>query len=204
MKFEDFLRRYFLKATAFLLLIFIADILILGFGVMKLEKKADNLAQKADTGRKDLQKLTAKVDEKESEVKKLSEGRLVIDTLTKRIFQKRSERFIGFQKEIQRVVEAAGMSIEKYDYKYDTVPKDIEKENWRNGYVEVSMNLSLQGSYPQIKNFLALVEDSGHFITIKGIALSQTNQGAALLDLKIAITTYFVYDAEEDMIEGNK
>jgi Tfp pilus assembly protein PilO len=203
-RYEEFLRKYFLKATALLLLIFFADIFILSFGVMKLEKKADNLVKKADSGKKDIQNLTAKVDEKEAEVKKLSEGRLVIETLTKQIFQKRSERFIAFQKEIQRLVESAGMPIDKYDYKYDVVPKDLEKDNWKNGYVEVSMNFSLQGSYPQVKKLLSLIEDSGHFITINGLAISQTNQGGALLDLKIAITTFFVFDPEEDMIEGGK
>lgn len=204
MKYEEFLRKYFLRASAVLLLVLIADVCILVFGVMKLEKKAADLSKKADNGRQEISKLEQKVTEKETEVRKMGEGKLVMQTLKRQIFQKRSERFISFQKEVEKLVREAGMEIDKFDYKYDVVPKDLEKEGWKNGYVEVSLSLPVQGSYPQIKKLISLLEDSGHFMTVEGLAISQTNQGGVLLDLKIAIRTYFVYDPDEDMGEGNK
>lgn len=204
MKYEEFLRKYFIKASAVLLLVLIIDICILVFGVMKLEKKASDLSRKADTGSQEIAKLERKVTEKEAEVRKMGEGKQVMQTLKHKIFQKRSERFIAFQKEVEKLVRDAGMGIDKFDYKYEVVPKDLEKEGWKNGYVEVSLSLPVQGSYPQIKKLISLLEDSGHFMTIEGIAISQTNQGGVLLDLKIAVTTYFVYDPDEDMGEGDK
>jgi len=204
MKYEDFLRKYFLKASAVLLLVLVVDLLILLFGVMKLEKKAAGLSQKAEEGAQEIARLEQKVGEREAEVSKISDGKLVMETLGERIFQKRSERFVAFQKEIQKLVGDAGMTIEKFGYKYNTVPKDLEKDPWKNGYLEVSMAIPVQGSYPQIKKLISLLEGSGHFMTIEGISISKTNQGGALLDLKIALTTYFVFDAEEDMREGNK
>lgn len=199
MKYEEFLRRYFIKASAVLLLVLIADVSILVFGVMKLEKKAAGLSAKAEKEKQELSKLEEKVVSKEGQVGRISDGKLVMKTIQEQIFQKRSDRFIAYQKEIQKLVQESGMTIDKFDYKYDSVPKDIQKEGWKNGYIEVGMSLNLEGSYPQIKKLVSLLEESGHFITIEGIALSQTNQGAALLDFKAAITTYFVYDPEEDM-----
>jgi len=203
-KYEEFLRKYFLKASAVLLLVLIADISILVFGVMKLEKKAAGLSDKAEKEKQELSKLEEKVVSKEGQVGRISDGKLVMKTIQEQIFQKRSDRFIAFQKEIQELVRESGMTIDKFDYKYDAVPKDIQKDGWKNGYIEVGMNLNLEGSYPQIKKLVSLLEESGHFITIEGIALSQTNQGAALLDFKAAITTYFVYDPEEDMSGAEK
>ena len=199
MKYEEFLRKHFIKASAVLLLVLIADISILVFGVMKLEKKAAALSEKAEKEKQEISKLEGKVDSKEGQVGRISEAKAVMRTIQEQIFQKRSDRFIAFQKEVQKLVQESGMTIDKFDYKYDAVPKDIKKEGWKNGYIEVGMNLNLEGSYPQIKKLVSLMEESGHFITIEGIALSQTNQGAALLDFKAAITTYFVYDPEEDM-----
>lgn len=199
MKYEEFLRKYFLRAAAVLLIVLVADVSILIFGVMKLEKKADALSAKAEKGKQELSALEEKVSGKEGQVGKISEGKAVMRTIQEQIFQKRSERFIAFQKDIQKMVQESGMTIDKFDYKYKAVPKDILKEGWKNGYIEVGMSLNLEGTYPQIKKLLSLLERSGHFITIEGILLSQTNQGGALLDFKAAITTYFVYDPEEDM-----
>ncbi len=57
MKYEEFLRKYFLKASAVLLLVLIADISILVLGVMKLEKKAAGLSDKAEKEKQELSKL---------------------------------------------------------------------------------------------------------------------------------------------------
>ncbi len=204
MKIELFLRKYFLNAFVILLLLIIVDILILSFGVLKLDTKAKQLESQVKKGEETITSLEKKVEDKENEVKSFKESKAVIETIKENIFEKRVDRFINFQKEVEKLVLSAQMNIEKYDYKYDIIPKDIEKEGWKDGFVQVSMVLPLQGSYPQIKNFVSSVEDSGHFFTINGIDISQSTQGSSLLDFKIGISTFFVYDPKEDKIEDKK
>jgi Tfp pilus assembly protein PilO len=204
MKIESFLRKYFLNAFVVLLLLIIIDFLILSFGVLKLDAKAKQLESQVKKGEETLSLLQKKVEDKENEVNSFKESKAVIETIKDNIFEKRVDRFINFQKEVEKLVLGAQMNIEKYDYKYDIIPKDIEKEGWKDGFVQVSMVLPLQGSYPQIKNFVSSVENSGHFFTINGIDISQSTQGSALLNFKIGISTFFVYDPKEDKIEDKK
>ena len=204
MMIESFLRKYFLNAFVVLLLLIIVDFLILSFGVLKLDAKAKQLESQVKKGEETLSLLQKKVEEKENEVNSFKESKAVIETIKDNIFEKRVDRFINFQKEVEKLVLGAQMNIEKYDYKYDIIPKDMEKEGWKDGFVQVSMVLPLQGSYPQIKNFVSSVENSGHFFTINGIDISQSTQGSALLNFKIGISTFFVYDPKEDKIEDKK
>jgi Tfp pilus assembly protein PilO len=204
MKIESFLRKYFLNAFIVLLLLIIIDFLILSFGVLKLDAKAKQLESQVKKGEETLSLLQKKVEDKENEVNSFKESKAVIETIKDNIFEKRVDRFINFQKEVEKLVLGAQMNIEKYDYKYDIIPKDMEKEGWKDGFVQVSMVLPLQGSYPQIKNFVSSVENSGHFFTINGIDISQSTQGSALLNFKIGISTFFVYDPKEDKIEDKK
>ena len=204
MKIESFLRKYFLNAFVVLLLLIIVDFLILSFGVLKLDAKAKQLESQVKKGEETLSLLQKKVEDKENEVNSFKESKAVIETIKDNIFEKRVDRFINFQKEVEKLVLGAQMNIEKYDYKYDIIPKDMEKEGWKDGFVQVSMVLPLQGSYPQIKNFVSSVENSGHFFTINGIDISQSTQGSALLNFKIGISTFFVYDPKEDKIEDKK
>lgn len=204
MKIESFLRKYFVKVFFVLFLLLIVDILIFSFWSLKLEDRVKQLESKVKKGDEEISSLEKKVFEKEDEVKSFKETKDVIETLKNNIFQKRSERFIPFQKEVERIVNEVGIALEKYDYKYTLYPKDIEKEGWKDGFVEVYMTLPLQGTYPQIKKVISLLEKSGHFITIKGISISQTTQGTTLLDFKVGIATYFTYDPKEDIIEENK
>ena len=201
---ESFLRKYFLNAFVVLLLLIIVDFLILSFGVLKLDAKAKQLESQVKKGEETLSLLQKKVEDKENEVNSFKESKAVIETIKDNIFEKRVDRFINFQKEVEKLVLGAQMNIEKYDYKYDIIPKDMEKEGWKDGFVQVSMVLPLQGSYPQIKNFVSSVENSGHFFTINGIDISQSTQGSALLNFKIGISTFFVYDPKEDKIEDKK
>lgn len=204
MKYEFFLRKYFFKVVALGLILLIADILILNFGVLKLDKRAQNLKALVAKGEEEIKKLESKAVEKEKEVKIFNDSKNAIETLKNNIFLKRADRFIEFQQEISKLTSEAGMSIEKYGYKYTLVPKDMEKEKWKDGFVEVAMVLPLQGTYPQIKKLISLLERSGHFITIEGIDISQTTQGVSLMDFKVGIKTYFVYDPDEDIIEDQK
>mgnify|MGYP005842560095 CR=1 FL=1 len=204
MKYEFFLRNNFLKILSILFIVFIADILILTFGVLKLEKRALLLKTSVSKGIEEIKKLEEKVTKKEKELKNFKESKESMETLKNKIFLKRSERFVHFQKEIEKITKEAGMAIEKFGYKYTLVPKDTSKESWKDAYVEVYLTLPLQGTYPQIKKLLTLLEKSGHFITIEAIDISQTTQGASLMDFKVGIKTYFVYDPNEDIIEDKK
>ncbi|GEM_PF-1664599 len=204
MKYEFFLRKYFFKVVALGLILLIADILILNFGVLKLDKRAQNLKALVAKGEEEIKKLESKAVEKEKEVKIFNDSKNAIETLKNNIFLKRADRFIEFQQEISKLTIEAGMASEKYGYKYTLVPKDMEKEKWKDGFVEVAMVLPLQGTYPQIKKLISLLEQSGHFITIEGIDISQTTQGVSLMDFKVGIKTYFVYDPDEDIIEDQK
>lgn len=204
MRYEYFLRNNFLKILFILFIVFIVDILILTFGVLKLEKRAQLLKTSVSKGIEEIKKLEEKVNEKEKEVTNFKESKEAIENLKNKIFLKRSERFVPFQKEIEKITQEAGMGVEKYGYKYTLVPKDIEKELWKDAFVEVYMSLPLQGTYPQIKKLLSLLENSGHFITIEAIDISQTTQGTSLMDFKVGIKTYFVYDPNEDIIEDKK
>ena len=204
MRYENFLRNHFFKILALCVVLLTADIFILTFGVLKLEKRAQSLKISVEKGEEEIKKLETKAEEKENDLKTFKDSKEAIETLKNNIFLKRSQRFVAFQKEIERITQEAGMAIEKYGYKYTLVPKDTEKEEWKDSFVEVYMTLPLQGTYPQIKKLLSLLEESGHFITVEGIDISQTTQGAALMDFKLGIKTYFVYDPEEDIIEEKK
>lgn len=204
MRYENFLRNHFFKILALCVVLLLADIFILTFGVLKLDKRAQTLKIFVEKGEEEIRKLEAKAEEKERDLKTFQDSKEVIEALKEKIFLKRSDRFVAFQKEIEKITQDSGMATEKYSYKYTLVPKDIEKKSWKDAFVEVYMTLPLQGTYPQIKKLISLLEESGHFITIEGIDISQTTQGVTLMDFKIGIKTYFVFDPNEDIIEEKK
>lgn len=201
MKREEFLRKYFLVLLLIFSTILLLNIFIWTLGGIKLKENTVKVRQRVEKEDKEIQRLKRILEVKEKEVENFKKSLEVIETLKNNIFETRSKRFMKFQEEIKKIVEEANMSLNKFTYSYSVVPKERDKENFKDAFVEVSMVLPLEGTYSQIKKVISLLENSGHFITIEGIDISQTTQGSSLLSFKVAIKTYFVYEEEEDIIE---
>jgi Tfp pilus assembly protein PilO len=55
----------------------------------------------------------------------------------------------------------------------------------------MTMVVPLEGGYANLRKFLQAVESSSKFLVIEQVALAQGHEGGAILQLNIALATYF-------------
>lgn len=80
----------------------------------------------------------------------------------------------------------------------------IERRNGSSDYEEESdlvrlrVTMLLTGEWPDIRAFIAAVEEASEFIVIQEVVLRQTEEKAAALGLALTVSTYYQPDAEPD------
>lgn len=128
-----------------------------------------------------LESTTRKQDEVRAQLAAL---RGSLDELRREQLSGMKERLIPFLKEVLRLGQEAGLQVESISYSY--------KLDDKTGLVYFSASYGVKGSYEQIRRCIFLLESSGQFIVLEGLAL-QADQSASTLEVSVRLTmgTYF-------------
>jgi Tfp pilus assembly protein PilO len=80
----------------------------------------------------------------------------------------------------------------------------IERRNGSSDYEEESdlmrlrVTMLLTGEWPDIRAFIAAVEEASEFVVIQEVVLRSSEEKAAALGLALTVSTYYQHDAEPD------
>ena len=194
---DRLIKRGFAKAVAAALAVLLLNILVYFFGIARLGAVTASQQSEIEANNRKIAEMQAQRDSAAEKASVYKQGSKVLETLGKDYFKTRAERFAELQKDLQKLLEANGLSNESLTYTYGQEPKDSQKTAWRHGYVTVQIPLAVSGSYPQVKKFISDLQASPHFYIINDIGLSASTQGAVLLNARIAVTTLFLADNGE-------
>ncbi len=193
---DSLIRKGFAKAAAAALALLALNVLLYLFGIARLGAVTESQKQAIETNGQKINELQGRREATAGMVSVYREGSKALDALGTGYFKTRAERFALLQKEIQKLLEANGLSNDSVSYTYGQEPKENEKAAWRHRYVTVQIPLAVSGSYPQIKKFIADLQASPQFLIVDAISLSASSQGTVLLNARIGLSTLFLADQE--------
>jgi Tfp pilus assembly protein PilO len=103
-------------------------------------------------------------------------------------FSTRSRRLTGITAEVKNLAQSAGL-----------VPRELnypEEEIEDFGLVKRSFVFTVQGSYAELRRFIALLEQSRSFLTLEGATLSGQSKGEQELQISLTLSTLFAKESE--------
>lgn len=175
-----------------LLALVVANLLLYVFGVANLDRMARSLkARSQENGRK-LAETEAQAEGLRSNVARISSGRSFMDTLAADTFKTRPERMVLVQDELSRLMREAGLATDRVGYSYDIMPDRPDAGAWKRRYLKATLQVSVNGSYPQVKSFIRALQNSPQFFVVENLSVATTGQGNVVLHANLLISTYFV------------
>jgi len=97
------------------------------------------------------------------------------------------DNFTELVAELFRLAGKANLNISNVNYK----PKVLEDYD----LLQYGLVFSVNGSYDQLKKFIALIETSERLIAIEGIGLRSDLRSVNMVNLQLQLATYFKADA---------
>ncbi|MCI4397400.1 MAG: hypothetical protein JHC34_01040 [Acidobacteria bacterium] len=193
---DALIRKGFVKAAVAALAVLLLNIFVYFFGIARLGSVTASQKREIETNSQKIKELEAQRDAASEKASVYRQGSKVLQTLGSDYFKTRAERFAPLQKDLQKILEANGLSNDNIAYSYGEEPKDAAKASWRHAYIIVQIPLAVSGSYPQVKKFIADLEASPQFYVVEDVSLSASTQGAVLLNARLALKTLFLADGE--------
>jgi len=193
---DSLVRRGFTKAVAAALALLALNIAVYVFGIARLGVVTESQKKEIETNGQKIKDLEGQREVAETKASVYREGSKALETLGNDYFKTRAERFALLQKDLQKLLEANGLSNDSLSYSYGQEPKDAEKTTWRHRYITVQIPLAVSGSYPQVKKFIADMEASPQFFVVEELSLSTSSQGTVLLNARITLKTLFLAEKE--------
>ena len=177
-----------LGALAGLLVI---NVLVYTFLVARLDQHTRNLQAVSDGNGQTLEELSRELETLTETVERIDRGKAVMHTLAENMLRTRKSRLVEVQEEMTRLMTKAGVSSDRIRYTYQSIPKN-ERQAWERRYLRTSFEVAVEGSYPQIKDFVRFLHNSPHFLVLEGISVTNSQKGATVLRASFAVSTYFV------------
>ena len=146
-----------------------------------------------------------RLNEEEKPFRRLAERREIVEThetfrgaavqagtdlsvLKEDILSSRNQRLVAVQEELAALCERFGIDFESVSYDTEFL---LDEELDR-----LTMNVPLKGNYANLRDFVRAVEQSDEFLVIERVSLARGKEGGRLLDLNIALATYFTLPAD--------
>jgi len=106
-----------------------------------------------------------------------------LEHLRENVLSTRDVRMVEAQAELARLAGDFDIDLDSVVYGNEVL-LDEELERF-------SMNVPLEGSYTSLRKFLQAVEESDKFLVVESVALARGADDGQLLNLNIALATYF-------------
>jgi Tfp pilus assembly protein PilO len=107
-------------------------------------------------------------------------------------FSTRSRRLTGITAEVKTMAQSAGLEPRELTYP--------EEEIEDYGLVKRSFIFTVQGSYAELRRFIALLEKSPSFVSLEGASLSGQSEGGQELQISLTLSTLFSKEPEQSAI----
>ncbi len=121
---------------------------------------------------------------------RLAESEMV--RLNQEVLSTRKARMVEVQAELDALCRAFHIDLDSVNYSHELLLNE--------GLDRLEMVVPLQGGYSNLRQFLQAVESSDKFLLVERVALARGQQGGRLLDLNIALVTYFT--APQELIDA--
>jgi Tfp pilus assembly protein PilO len=143
-----------------------------------------DMQQELERETKTLQSLADKERAVEAVLDDARSSREALSVLYRRGFATQAERLTQLITEVKKLAQRAGLEPTSISYP--------EEELDDYGLVRMSLLFNVQGSYPQVRMLVNLLEHSDLFLVLEQVGLS--NSSAALLGINLQLSTFFVRD----------
>jgi Tfp pilus assembly protein PilO len=130
-----------------------------------------------------LRQREGEVGAKEAFLAGLDLAKKEMERLRREVLSTRDRRMIEVQLEVARIAREFGINYKQVRYDNKKLPDE--------GLDAMTMIVPLEGGYANLRKFLQAVESSDKFLVIEQVALAQGHEGGAILQLNIALATYF-------------
>jgi Tfp pilus assembly protein PilO len=142
--------------------------------------------------------LAARVDRAENRVhslaeaeKRLQEGRAELDRFYDEVLSSKAKRLVGIQRELQEICDTFAVQPTQISFAHEPVKG--------TDLVRIVIDLPLVGGYNNLRQFIQEVEHSKEFLILESIQLQESEQGGALLNLKVRLASYFRDTAQPEL-----
>jgi len=143
----------------------------------------EELKAESEPGRERLRRREEDVRAKEGFLAALDLAKKEMARLRRDVLSTRDRRMIEVQLEVAGLAREFGINYKQVRYDNQKLPDE--------GLDVMTMIVPLEGGYASLRKFLQAVESSDKFLVIEQVALAQGHEGGALLQLNIALATYF-------------
>jgi Tfp pilus assembly protein PilO len=109
-------------------------------------------------------------------------------------FSTEAERLTSLITEVKRLAQRAGLEPQSISYPEQTLEE--------YGLVRMSLVFSVQGTYPQVRMLINLLERSDLFLVLDRVAL--TDSASSVLGISLQISTFFAREPEDAAEAGER
>ncbi|MBZ5640620.1 MAG: hypothetical protein LAO51_17930 [Acidobacteriia bacterium] len=168
--------------TVYLVLL-IANVLGYALLVRPKARSLSELRAESEPTRERLKRREEEVKGREAFLAGLDLAKREMERLRTEVLSTRDRRMIEVQLEVARIAREFGINYKQVRYDNKKLPDE--------GLDAMTMVVPLEGGYANLRKFLQAVESSNKFLVIEQVALAQGHEGGAILQLNIALATYF-------------
>jgi Tfp pilus assembly protein PilO len=168
--------------TAYLILS-VLNVLVYAVLVRPKVRSYEELKAESESARERLRRREDEVRAKEGFLAALDLAKKELEQLRHDLLSTRDRRMIEVQLEVARLAREFGINYKQVRYDNQKLPDE--------GLDTMTMIVPLEGGYASLRKFLQAVESSDKFLVIEQVALAEGHEGGAMLQLNIALATYF-------------
>jgi Tfp pilus assembly protein PilO len=150
-------------------------------------RESERLEVGTDPQRRELIARRTEVEKQEKFLTQLEKAEADLKRLRSDLLATRETRMISAQFEVAELCERFGIDWETVSIDNELlVGEELDR---------MAMTVPLEGGYANLRRFLQAVESSEQFLVVEQVGLAESNEGGVMLELNVAIATYF--DAPE-------
>jgi len=170
------------------LLFFLAN--VGAFAVYKLgyAGRVESLQSTLDTQKQTLSQLTANQQESRILLARVQTNEQQVKQLYAERLSSRRRRLTGITAEVKEMAQKTGLVPRTFTYP--------EEEFQQFGLIKRSFVFNANGTYPELRKFISLLEASRSFLALDELTVSSNTQGQEL-NFALSLSTLFASDGEE-------
>ena len=173
-------------------------LILVGLNLAVLSTYRFLLAGQAQIQAGRVERRQARVEELEADRLALEEilteakrNRELVDRLYKEWLTPESQRLTAVIAEVKRLAQMAGVEYSSFSY-----PEKLLEDR---GLLKRSLVFSVEGSYPELRSFINLIEVSDLFLILESVRLSGGTRDGPYIRVSMTVSTLFVPDERDQL-----
>jgi len=171
--------------------------------VAKLDRFSKTVKVQVQENRTKLLDLEAKDKAVSTGVDRIQNNRRVVSDLADKVLLTKGQRLVEVQNLLRGFADAHRLQMDTLSYSYSFFPKEGRSAG-AHRYLRVDIGMPVMGTYPDIKDFMKDIQVSPQFLSITAMSLTQSGQGAVMIQGNFTVTTYFIATAGDERDLGGR